>query len=77
VGQDLEVFPIAEATMYEVDGRLIVASVDRSPDGIGVARDPDATLDGYPEIVDDVIGQAVRGALAACRHVPRSRAARQ
>jgi hypothetical protein len=59
------------AKVFEIDGRLIIRTVNETPEGIGVVDDESVVLDGFPEVPVNLIGKAVKDALRRCRTVPR------
>lgn len=56
------------AAVYEINGRLLVCTVD-SWGGAGVENKPTVAVDGYPDVTPDKVGQIVQAALAQCREV--------
>ncbi|GIH21365.1 hypothetical protein [Rugosimonospora africana] len=56
------------AAIYEIDGRLLVRTVD-SWGGAGIEDKHTDVLDGYPDVMPDELGRIVQAALARCREV--------
>lgn len=61
---------VRSAVVSEIDGRLIVRTVDQS-DGLGIERPELVTMDGFPDLAPSVVGDAVITALEQTREIPR------
>jgi hypothetical protein len=57
-------------SVYEIDGRLLVRTVDQS-DHLGIERDEVVALDGFPDVAATAVGAAVVEALNRTREIPR------
>jgi hypothetical protein len=53
---------VRSCSIYEIDGRLLVRTLDRS-DGLGIERDESTVLDGFPDLAPGAVGEAVGEAL--------------
>lgn len=60
------------AAVYEIDGRLLVRTVN-SCGGAGIEADAITVLDGFPDLEARQLGQAVQAALIQCREIPMPR----
>jgi hypothetical protein len=56
--------------VYEIEGRLLIRTVDMS-DGLGMERDDISTLDGFPGVAAAAVGATVVAALDRTREIPR------
>lgn len=56
--------------MYEIDGRLLIRTVDRS-DGLGIERDEASVIDGFPAVRAEVLGAELVAALDRTLEIPR------
>jgi hypothetical protein len=61
---------VRSAAVSEIDGRLIVRTVDRSG-GLGIERSELVTMDGFPDLAPAAVGGLVVKALEQTREVPR------
>jgi hypothetical protein len=61
---------VRSAVVSEIDGRLIVRTVDRS-DGLGIERPELITTDGFPDLAASAVGELAIEALEQTREIPR------
>jgi hypothetical protein len=61
---------VRACSVYEIDGRLLVRTVDQS-DHLGLERAETIALDGFPEVPATAVGAAVVEALDRTREIPR------
>ncbi|MDT4975659.1 MAG: hypothetical protein QOG98_1417, partial [Pseudonocardiales bacterium] len=61
---------VRSCSVYEIDGRLIVRTLDRS-DGLGIERDEHVQIDGFPDVAAAALGTAVAEALDRAREIAR------
>lgn len=62
--------PGSGVAIYEVQGRLLIRTMDGSG-GLGIERLDAATIDGYPDVDTELLGQTVIDALESAREIPR------
>lgn len=67
---NLEAPGVMEASVYEIDGRLIIRTVHQS-DRLGIESEQSRVLDGYPGISHQDIGLLVVDALQLTREIAR------
>lgn len=62
--------PGSGAAVYEIDGRLLIRTIDGS-DGLGIERDDVDVIDGYDDTEADILGRAIVAAVDRAGEVPR------
>jgi hypothetical protein len=54
-GNDAARSEVGSCAVYEIDGRLLVRTVDMS-DGLGIERDDTFSMDGFPDVDARIVG---------------------